>query len=106
MLYICTVFYFQDFLNHLKDHILVHLHRANFAGDRVEFTDTERRSIQFTGGRLYMHASLHINYTTYDVHQAQDVLNCSDLDRERSNVIVYANEDGLVPHPFWYAQIL
>lgn len=101
----------QDFLNWLKDHILDRLHGVNSnsksaADDRIEYTDKERRGVSLAGGRLYMHASLHINYTSYDVHHLQDVVNCTDLDREQCNIMVYADEDGPDSHPFWYARVL
>lgn len=97
-------------MNHLKDHILDCLYSVNSgsksADDRKEYTDPERRGVSLAGGRLYMHASLHVNYTSYDVRHLQDVVNCTDLDRERCNVMVFANEENSNAHPFWYARVL
>ena len=45
---------------------------------------------------------LHINYTTYDIHRGQDVLQPGP----RCIVFTLLQEDGPDAHPFWYAQVL
>ncbi|KAF8300462.1 hypothetical protein DL93DRAFT_2233812 [Clavulina sp. PMI_390] len=98
---------FLDFRNRLLDHLLSRLHGSSLAGDREEFSNSERSEIRISGDRLYRHASLRINYTTYNVHRDHDTINCTRLDDEHSNVMVYANDDIPNPsHPFWYAKVL
>ncbi|QRV90230.1 hypothetical protein RhiJN_18248 [Ceratobasidium sp. AG-Ba] len=85
----------------LKRHIL-----ARFLGshNHPDFDDTKLGQVQFQKGRMYRHRTLRINYTTYDVHRDQDVLNPST-----SNCfVVLPAEVGpdLDDHPFVYAKVL
>lgn len=63
------------------------------------------RSLIFQHDRLYFHALLRINYTTYDVHRAQDVISPST---SHHNVMVLTNDDMTEQsgHRFAYARVL
>ncbi|KAG2336862.1 hypothetical protein BDR05DRAFT_978682 [Suillus weaverae] len=54
----------------------------------------------------FMHKVLCINYTTYDLHWAQDSLN----PHVHADIMVLAYEESqpskLAPHPYWYARIV
>jgi hypothetical protein len=76
----------QNFLPKLKAHLLPHikalLHQNAVAHDDgmpstitdpTEHADHDR--IFFQLDRMYKHALLRVNYTTYDVRRAQDVIN-------------------------------
>lgn len=51
---------------------------------------------------LYIHKTVRINYTTYDLQRKQDVVNPSS----KPDVMVLSCEDGDEVHPFWYARVL
>jgi hypothetical protein len=60
----------------------------------------------FNSDRMYKHQLLRINYTTYNVRRAQDIIN---PDNSRRDVMVLADdedEDTLSNHPFLYARVL
>ncbi|EGO23834.1 hypothetical protein SERLADRAFT_439137 [Serpula lacrymans var. lacrymans S7.9] len=95
----------KDFLPKLKDHILAHL----LSYDSMEppaFSDKERNSIMIDRNRLYRHKIIRVNYTTYNLRRARNSLN----PRTHADVMVLANgeqeDGGLIPHPYWYAQIV
>ena len=68
-------------------------------------TSSEDGHIFFVNDRIYKHKIFRINYTTYDVRRAQDVINPYT---SRCNVLLLAEGDGTAPppHPFLYAQVL
>jgi len=86
-----------------KDHILIRLGLAN--GDSI-ITKEQRRQTSIVNQSLYFHATLKVHYTTYDVRRGQDTINCTNLNRERSNVMVLADEEGSNQHQYWYARVL
>lgn len=54
-------------------------------------------------GRIYPHAVLRVNYTSYDMRRCQDSLN----PRTHPYVMVLSAEDDTRnPHPYWYARII
>jgi hypothetical protein len=61
----------------------------------------------FQKDRLYSHNIIRINYTTYDVRRAQDVVNGST---QHCNIMVLAGSDGCgdfaTDHPFKYGRVL
>lgn len=76
------------------------------AGEEGEFSNEERNSVFFQHERIYKHAVMRVNYTTYDVRREQDYLNPRTSKRD---IMVNSNEDtptGAVSHPFWYARVL
>ena len=94
---------FQGFLPKLKDHILGRLIPGSKADDRgVEFMPAQCNALHFINNCIYRHKVLRVNYTTYDLHRAQDSLNpCMHAD-----VMVLSHEDIENPHPYWYARII
>lgn len=64
----------------------------------------------FKNDRLYKHRILRINYTTYDVRRAQDVINPNTSHKDimvlRDDSDDPDNEDGYIPHRFLYARVL
>jgi hypothetical protein len=53
---------------------------------------------------MYPHKVLHVNYTTYDMRQAQDSVNV----RTSPYIMALAHEDDEEAdgHPYWYAKVL
>ncbi|KAG1832562.1 hypothetical protein F4604DRAFT_1945993 [Suillus subluteus] len=64
----------KDFLPRLKDHILDRVGTSEPA-EVTPHSNHERSSILFKRGRIYHHSLMRLNYTTYDVRRAQDVIN-------------------------------
>ncbi|QRV80198.1 hypothetical protein RhiJN_08213 [Ceratobasidium sp. AG-Ba] len=89
------------FVLQLKRHLL-----ARFLGthNHPDFNDQNLGQIHIQKDRMYRHRTLRVNYTTYDVHRDQDVLNPST---SHSVVLLPAElEPGSNDHPFIYAKIL
>ena len=64
--------------------------------------------IYIVGDRLYRHNLMRLNYTTYDVRRAQDIVNPST---SHCNIMLLADcpvsdSDGVVHHPYIYARVL
>ncbi|TRM61255.1 hypothetical protein BD626DRAFT_558654 [Schizophyllum amplum] len=89
----------KDFGTRLKDHLL---RRRGYtpASDTDEFSTLEHAKLHIQNDRVYWHQSMRINYTTYNMRRAQDVIN-PDF---RSDIFVYATDDDA--HPFWYARVI
>ena len=51
----------------LKDHLLGRLLNHKFDGDDHDFSEQERNSIRIQNNIIYQHATVRINYTTYDL---------------------------------------
>ncbi|KAL1697711.1 hypothetical protein EV121DRAFT_219134 [Schizophyllum commune] len=88
----------QDFSSRLNTHVLERLGKQPADGD--SFSTKERSNIEIVKSRLYIHKCLRINYTTYDMRRAQDVINPSF----HSDIHVLSRNDDT--HPFWYARVL
>lgn len=69
---------------------------------RLGIPDRERNRLFFKGDRIYSHRIFRINYTTYNVRRAQDVINPAT---SHCNVMMLADDDS-DPHHFWYARVL
>ena len=69
--------------------------------DDTEFTPGQRNTLSFVKNRIYQHKVLCINYTTYDLQRAQDLLN----PWMHADVMVLSHEDIENPHPYWYTWI-
>ena len=112
MLYLTFGYHFhtqesKDFLPKLKEHLLPRLKDMLQKEDRFCGTlphELEANKLFFKNDRLYMHRIFHINYTTYDVRRAQDVVNPHT---SRSNILVLSNSDSddSSDH-FLYARVL
>ncbi|KAG0693856.1 hypothetical protein DFH29DRAFT_815937, partial [Suillus ampliporus] len=53
----------QDFLPHLKEHVLGHLLGNQYEGDEMQFTPAQRNLIHIINNQIYRHKVLCINYT-------------------------------------------
>jgi hypothetical protein len=102
----------QDFYPKLKQHLLPRILSMLSSQTGASQTDSDRGisadydSVLFKHDRLYRHNILRINYTTYDVRRAQDVVNPST---SHHNVMLLAdsnNDHSTLDHPFLYARIL
>ena len=71
-------------------------------GEDDKFTQAQRNALAIINNRIYRHKVLRIDYMTYDLRQAQDLLN----PRTHSDVMVLSHEDTENPHPYWYARII
>ncbi|TFK31268.1 hypothetical protein BDQ12DRAFT_619159 [Crucibulum laeve] len=65
----------KDFLPQLKEHLLGCVLGQKYCGDQESFTPQEQNSLHIIGNRIYKHKVMCVNYTTYDLQQAQDSLN-------------------------------
>jgi hypothetical protein len=84
----------------LKDHLLSRLLGLDYDGDEETITSKQRTSVRLLNLSSVIESKLlHINYTTYDIRRAQDVIQTS-----RGGVIMTSSRDEA--HPFWYAQII
>jgi len=64
--------------------------------------------VLFKHDRIYQHNLLRVNYTTYDVRRAQDVMNAS-ASSSHHNIMVLADpytDESTSDHPFRYAYVL
>ncbi|KAG8914468.1 hypothetical protein FRC02_004978 [Tulasnella sp. 418] len=91
----------DTFASELHNHILGRLTGREFDGEEGNFTDNERAGLIIYKNRLYKHAHLRCNYTTYDVQREQDIIN--PRIPSRSFIMVSA---AAGTHPFWYARVL
>ena len=81
------------------------LNTIPYDGNEHAFSDEQRDSITFVGNRMYKHAVIRINYTTYDLRRAQDSINV----RTHPYLMTLGHEDGeegMKLHPYWYAKVL
>ncbi|KAG9096584.1 hypothetical protein FS749_008162 [Ceratobasidium sp. UAMH 11750] len=84
------------FIPSLKEHLL-----SRIPGDHQP---TDLGKIVFQNDRMYSHATLQINYTSYDVRRQQDTINPRTPCRF---VLLPAHTDGDTSvHPFLYAEVL
>ena len=88
----------QDFLPHLKDHLLGRLWGLIYNSNEYDFNDEDHHCVIILNNKIYEHVYLRLNYTTYDLWQDQDSINnCSHPD-----VMLLLQEDKHL-HPYWYA---
>ncbi|KAJ7066702.1 hypothetical protein C8F01DRAFT_1124234 [Mycena amicta] len=84
----------------LMSHILRRDRGLEFDGDNMQFSSEELTKVLIKDHRVYTHATMRVNYTTYDIQRDQDVINV----RSRPFIIVHA-QDPQDPHPFWYGDV-
>ncbi|KAF7299351.1 hypothetical protein MIND_00884300 [Mycena indigotica] len=65
----------KDFSRKLKSHLRRRLLNLEYTGDDLQFTDDELINVVLEKDALYTHATMRVNYTTYDLKRDQDVLN-------------------------------
>ncbi|TRM55908.1 hypothetical protein BD626DRAFT_587637 [Schizophyllum amplum] len=88
----------ENFVPRLKDHLLRREGCAPESGG--DFSTQERSKIRLEHNELHWHKTMHVNYTTYDMRRAQDVINPS----YHSDVLLFADEEST--HPYAYARII
>ncbi|KAF7301977.1 hypothetical protein MIND_00763800 [Mycena indigotica] len=91
----------KDFVRHLKSHLRQRLLNLEDNDIDTQFNDEELISVVIQGDLIYTHATMRVNYTTYDVQRDQDVLN----PRTRKFLIVHA-QDPEDHHRYWYGELL
>lgn len=113
-----TYLFKQNFYERLKDHLLGRLLGHDYDGDEQEFTVEDRNSVVIEHHRIYIHRTIRINHTTYDVRRNQDTVN----PRTHCDIMTLAHEEGeensledhscnkgserTIKNPFWYARVL
>lgn len=85
----------------LKDHLLGRLLNRDVPGQEISFSKVEREDLIIHNNLLYRHATLRVNYTTYNVQRDQDII--APGAPSRSFIMIPA-PDG--DKPFWYARVL
>lgn len=85
----------------MKCHLLSRLRKEQLDEDFPQFSLEEQRNIDWERDRIYSHATLRLNYTTYDVQRAQDNIH---MNTKRCDVVVPSLDSSA--HPFWYARVL
>jgi len=74
-----------------------------YDGDESPFTDDECRQLIFVNNQIYGHKVIHINYMTYDLHRAQDLLNL----RTHPDFMMFSHDDnGDDPFSYWFGWII
>ncbi|KAF8239262.1 hypothetical protein L208DRAFT_1475754, partial [Tricholoma matsutake] len=81
---------------------LSHLLGHEFDGDKFQYTNEDRCTIQIIGDQIYSGKVLCINYTSYDIHRDQDSMN----PHTHCDVMVLSTETGPGAHLYWYARVL
>ncbi|KAF7293463.1 hypothetical protein MIND_01124000 [Mycena indigotica] len=91
----------HNFTRKLKSHLRQRLLGSEYDGDDTCFTDEELINVVLEKDTLYSHATLRVNFTTYDLRRDQDVIN----PRSRKFCIV-AGQDPQNRHELWYGEVL
>ncbi|KAI0315118.1 hypothetical protein OF83DRAFT_1293481 [Amylostereum chailletii] len=92
----------EDFVKNLQDHLLGRLLGKSFDGDMVDYSNEDRDTVKIRNGRLFVHQTLRVNYTSYDVRRGQDSINPDS----RADIMVLASKADAeaTGHPYWYAR--
>ncbi|KAF9234634.1 hypothetical protein BU15DRAFT_16883, partial [Melanogaster broomeanus] len=93
-----------DFVLQLKAHLLLRIKAMHVEESSTEGGPCTLNQIVFKNDRIYRHNILRINYTTYNICRAQDVVHPNT---EHHNVMLLAADfKGTSQHPFCYARVL
>jgi hypothetical protein len=95
----------QDLLQWLKDHVLdcVGPRTSGFSIKNATHTAEEHTSILFKCNRIYHHNLVRLNYTTYDIQRAQDVIN---LKTAHCNIMLLRQHNDGRDGYYCYARVL
>lgn len=98
------MFFMQGFILRLKNHLLARILGKDYH-ETVEPRE-ELEQLTFQHDRIYRHAKIKVNYTSYDVRRCQDVIRpctpkCFGLIPSMEEASV-----GTPFHPFWYAKVM
>ncbi|KAJ7213049.1 hypothetical protein GGX14DRAFT_620012 [Mycena pura] len=88
------------FVEKLQDHIWRRLLGRQYDDDDVDFTRDKRNDVEIKHSKLFTHATMRLNYTTYDLRREQD----SVSPRSRPDIMVVSEETDA--HPYEYARVL
>ena len=94
----------QGFVYQLKVHLLRRLSPDGSFVDGREPTSAELASVQVYEDKIYIHKTMRVNYTSYNVRRHTDSLNIAN----RRDVMVLADDQDIesTGHPYWYARII
>ncbi|KAF9501551.1 hypothetical protein BDN71DRAFT_1426649 [Pleurotus eryngii] len=92
---------FENFILKLKHHLLSHLLHPNEWVKDEAFSQEDWNQIHIHGDWLYVHKTLCINYTSYNIHGAQDTINS----RTYPNVMTLKQQSAS-EHLFDYARVI
>jgi hypothetical protein len=95
----------QNFTKKLKNHLLNCILGLEYDGNECDFTSCEWNYMIVKNNSIYTHQVVQINYTTYDVHRAQDFINLT-TGNSYFMVLGCENEAHKDPHPYWYGRII
>ncbi|KZV98181.1 hypothetical protein EXIGLDRAFT_607198 [Exidia glandulosa HHB12029] len=92
----------RHFFEDLKSHLL---ERMKIEPDEPDerYSESLRQTFTIVQNKLYLHRTLRINYTTYDVRRDQDSINPRTSHRD---VMFLSQEERANAHPYWYARVL
>ncbi|KAI5896414.1 uncharacterized protein SCHCODRAFT_01150321 [Schizophyllum commune H4-8] len=104
---------FQSFMRKLREHLLARLENYNHASDPPAYNDLQLAQVVIQNDRVFPHATLAVNYTTYDIRRDQDLIHVPAVSGRppdddflgHRDVMVY-NTSDIRPHPFAYARVL
>ncbi|KAI0030620.1 hypothetical protein K488DRAFT_53810 [Vararia minispora EC-137] len=107
---------FQDFEQKLKTHLLARHKGEVIISDEPDYADEDLNQVVFHRGLVYQHATLTVNYTTYDIRRDSDLINGYDTGQRQNHcdIMMFSNEDPPSEAteapcrrpPFWYARVL
>ncbi|KAI6118067.1 hypothetical protein F5141DRAFT_1000156 [Pisolithus sp. B1] len=92
----------QDFFDHLKDHLLERILGVDYTGNVPIFLDGDRDNLIISQNVMYKHQTLHVNYTIYDLHWEQDMIN----PHTHADIMLLSHETDNLHHPYWYAHVI
>ncbi|KAI6137269.1 hypothetical protein F5141DRAFT_995387 [Pisolithus sp. B1] len=98
----CQLTYLQDFFDHLRDHLLECILGVDYTGDVPSFLDGDCDNLIISQNVMYEHQTLHVNYTTYDLHWEQDMIN----PHTHADIMLLLHETNNLHHPYWYAHVI
>jgi hypothetical protein len=102
----CDINFFfpQNFVVNLKSHLLGRLLDIPYDGDENQFTTQELLDVTIEKEKLYTHAIMRVNYTTYDLLRDSDTINTST--HPDFMVLAREDEDEATSHPYWYGRVI
>ncbi|KZT55342.1 hypothetical protein CALCODRAFT_437337 [Calocera cornea HHB12733] len=92
----------QDFTRRLRNHLYARLFGIELYEDIPMEHQEELQRLYIVGHRIYWHAALRLNYTTYNLARGQDYIN-PNTDHCNIMMLSSAEDDQ---HPYWYARVL
>ncbi|KAB5588767.1 hypothetical protein CTheo_7785 [Ceratobasidium theobromae] len=95
----------KEFVLRLKNHLLARILGENYQEENGH-SDAQIMKLSFQHDRIYRHAKIKINYTSYDVRRSQDIIRPHT---PKCFALVPSVEDNNLTtpsHPFWYAKVI